>query len=138
MNDLNPRFEGFAREQLAKGHGEWWIAHELVRMGHVDLETARAIVKRAESAVETPHRSRELLLLGLVLILLPASLAVLAVTNSRFFTLSELVTGFMSPPISFPMIVGIALIAHARRRRRNGAHPVRTGLWWRADPFESP
>ena len=130
------RLEGFAREQLARGRGEWTIAHDLVRMGRLEVQSALALIRKCEASAETSRRSRGQLFLGLALILIPASLAVLTLASNQFRTLSDVIMAFAIPPISFPMIVGIAVLATWRRRGLSSSRPVRTGLWWRADPFE--
>lgn len=136
------RLEGFARESLKAGHGEWWIVSEMVRRSsEVDETEAREIVARVAPQVhrEFIRRRRSFFRCGAMVVGL---------------CLYGLVTLYQDPHVPLFAILGIIigsfLMAHGWagvRRVRSGdaptslpgngePGPVRTGLGWRAEPFE--
>ncbi len=148
MSGLNARLEGFAREQLALGRGEWWIVHELARIGHVDPVEAHAIVARAWPTVFKGfnRRRRAFLIFGIVLLVgwaIPwVSLPFMTYGFGHHDAVAMFM--FMSPALA----IGLALVMHGWRGYRRSKDsaislpgsdvpgPVRTGLAWRAHPFE--
>ena len=142
MSGLTARLEGFAREHLRLGRGEWWIVNEIVRRNsEVDETEARAIVARVAPRVVRQFVRRRRFFLGIGILVLGGSLA------SLVFSLHD-----RHGPI-FALIgtvVGSFLVAHGwpgLRRLRSGdpptsvpgsaePGPVSTGLGWRADPFD--
>jgi hypothetical protein len=139
---MNARLEGFARESLKAGHGEWWIVSEMVRRSsEVDETQAREIVARVAPQIhrEFVRRRRSFFRCGLM------------VVGLSLFTLIKLPGDPHVPLFSIlGMIIGSFLMAHGWpgvRRLRSGdaptslpgsvePGPVRTGLGWRAEPFE--
>ena len=61
------RLEGFARESLRQGRGEWWIVNEMVRRSSISETEAREVVSRVAPAllVEFIRRRRAFLRIGL-------------------------------------------------------------------------
>lgn len=49
--DSQARLEGFARESLRQGRGEWWIVDEMTRRWQIDEPDGRAIVARVSPRV---------------------------------------------------------------------------------------
>ncbi|HEU4338974.1 MAG TPA: hypothetical protein VFS19_02810 [Planctomycetota bacterium] len=154
MSELNARLEGFAREQLTQGKGTMSIVHELVRIGHIGIEDARAIVEQVRPSVmrEAPRRGRSALLFGVLILMIPLSIVGTVLfsdfANSGFISQKLWIEGLwmlLFPPMLFFEGVGLVLIARglsAMRRSKNTftpdapGGPVGTGLWWRADPFQ--
>jgi len=141
MEGLNARLEGFAREQLKQGHGEWWIVTEMVRRTQVDETEAREIVARVapQIYVQFIRRRRSFLRIGLIVLAMSVA-ALVWFSHVGHATVYSLVG----------LVVGSFVLAHGWpgwRRLRSGdaptsipgsseAGPVRTGLGWRAEPFE--
>jgi hypothetical protein len=143
MSELNPRLEGFARESLKQGRGEWWIVDQMVKRSAIEETEARAIVARVSPAlyVEFIRRRRSFLRCGLMI--LGFSLFCLATYGDVRHVTAYSIVG---------IVLGSFLTAHGwpgLKRLRTGdaptalpgsseGGPVRTGLSWRADPFETP
>ena len=153
---MNARLEGFAKEQLSQGKGTMWIVRDLVRLGHLDEEAARAIVEHARPALlARPKRSgRRRLLLGLMTMSIPLFVVVPLIfdvvvlfggSSLLWPRLREALTPLLTAPMLTCGIIGFAFAASgwsAMRHPKGSIEPdvprgpVRTGLWWRADPFE--
>jgi nitrate reductase NapE component len=144
LEDLDPRrsrLEGLARDQLQAGKGVWWLIHEAGRLGLGDATDVRAAITRVLPGIEREYRSRLRSRLTIGLLLLAAGLSpILAVAYSAHAFSHVLETAWL---MVLPLVIGIALTAHGYRglRRRPFAGspetgPIRTGLWWRAEPFD--
>ena len=138
------RLEGFARESLRQGRGEWWIVSEMVRRcPEVDETQAREIVARVAPPLvrEFIRNRRSFLRIGFMVLMLCVA-GLVFYSQIRHFTVYALIG----------VVIGSFLMAHGwpglRRFPKGDAPtsipgsiqsgPVRTGLAWRAGPFERP
>jgi len=144
MAELNARMDGFAREQLGRGRGRWWIVDELVRHGRIDARKAHAIVDRVAPEVyaDLIRRRRPFLRIGLLLEIIglfPLVAGLLMRDSLGGLMLSAL-----------PLSIGLCLLAYGWPGLQDirpghlpsylpvsGRHgPIRLGFTLRAEPFE--
>lgn len=141
------RLEGLAREMLASGKGEWAIIHEAGRLSLGDADAARAAAERVWPEVYAKYLARRRSTFKLGLLILGVGLAPIVAyllsANRRFLSLGD----FLGPIFLMivPIAIGGGLVARGWPRARGKSMelpgtaevgPVRTGLGWRAEPFE--
>jgi hypothetical protein len=141
MSELNLRMQGFARQQLGLGKGEWWIVDELVRLGHIDRAVARALVRRVSPQIYMIMARRRLpffrmgvLLTAIGFFLIGGTLAESSDFFGVFLALAPLSIGACLLSYGLPGLRPYRLGDPAPGPGPQG--PVRLGLTLRAEPFE--